>query len=165
MLVIGIGGLIFFLGLGLRIAEDTGRFPMPFVGLIVMAIGGFIMGLSAVKRNPKSQLDQAFDWKVQTRLSEYREWANARTFLGCRLLQYGLFDLIGARDVPIPRVEQQIQELLCKGLQVDWAGHQGRLYLRVWDVGCPEPDWKKVLAEQPLVDAQAIQAAPNPRGL
>jgi hypothetical protein len=82
------------------------------------------------------------------RLSEYRRWAPQQHFDGCRLVQYASIDLVGTLDVPVAGIESQIEGLLAEGFHVDWAIHQGRLYLRVWEQPGPCPDWGHVFAER-----------------
>ena len=41
-------------------------------------------------------------------------------------------------------VEARIEGLVCEGFYVDWAEHESRLFLRVWEFGGPEPDWPSV---------------------
>src|SRR5262245_24384825 len=157
-LLTGCGAVVFLLGAGLFLGNITGLFPtLPFAGYLVMTIGGLLLGAGAITERAESQLDRAFRVKVETKLSHYREWSHARAFTGGRLLQYRGLDLVGARDVALPEVESQVEGLLYQGFHVDWAEHQGRLYLRVWEFAGPEPAWPSVLAEQPLTDTGAIQ--------
>lgn len=59
----------------------------------------------------------------------------------------------GRRAFSAPaEVEPSVEGLVCEGFNVDWVEHCGRLYIRVWEFGGPEPAWGKVLAEQPLAD-------------
>lgn len=101
-------------------------------------------------------MDEAFRAKLQAKLNDYRDWSRGQTFSDCRLVQYCGARLAGAFHVPIAEVEQRIEELVCEAFYVDWAEHNGRLILRVWEFGGPEPQWPKVLAEQPFADIDAI---------
>jgi hypothetical protein len=157
-IVSGCGGLVFVLGVGLFLGNVTGLFPtFPFAGFLVMTLGGALLGAGAATRGPESPLERAFRTKVQTKLDEYRDWSDGRALSGCRLLRYRWLRLVAAQDVPLAQVERQVEALLYQGLRVDWAEDQGRLYLRAWDPGGPEPAWAKVFAEQPLADPEAIR--------
>jgi hypothetical protein len=45
---------------------------------------------------------------------------------------------------------------MCEGFYVDWAAHERRIFLRVWEFGGPEPEWSTVFAERPLADIDAV---------
>jgi hypothetical protein len=96
-------------------------------------------------------MTEEFRVKLQAKITDYREWSGGQTFSGCRLVHYTGADLL-ALDLSLDEVEARIEGLVCEGFYVDWAEHQGRLFLRVWEFGDPEPDWSKVFAEQPLAD-------------
>src|SRR5262249_39723162 len=118
----GCGTVVFLLGVGLFIGNITGLFPtFPFAGYIVMMVGGLLLGAGAVTASAESQLDRAFRVKVQTKLSDYREWLHGRAVTGGRLLQYRGLDLVGARDIPLAEVEHHVEGLLHQGFHVDWA--------------------------------------------
>lgn len=93
----------------------------------------------------------AFQTKLDNKLSAYRAWSAGRKLSHCRLVQYCGVDLVGALDVPLGAVETRITGLVCEGFYVDWTEHNGRLYLRVWEYDGPEPNWTNVFAEKPLV--------------
>jgi hypothetical protein len=97
-------------------------------------------------------MDESFQKKLQAKLDGYRDWSRDHTLLSCRLVQYCGVDLVGVIDVPLADVESQIKGLVCEGFYVDWTEREGRLVLRVWEFGGPEPEWAKVLAEQALAD-------------
>ncbi len=98
-------------------------------------------------------MTEAFRSKLQAKLADYRVWSARRKLTGCRLVHYCGIDLAGSQDLPLAEAEARISGLICEGFRVDWKEHEGRLFLRVWEFGGPEPDWPKVLAEQPLADA------------
>jgi hypothetical protein len=101
-------------------------------------------------------MDDAFRAKLELCIGNFRHWAQGREVSGCRLVQYVGVDLLGAIDIPLGKVESQIEGLVCEGIRVAWA-QQGRLmYLRAWDGDGPEPAWSKVFAEEPLADVEAI---------
>ncbi len=101
-------------------------------------------------------MTDAFHSRVLARLAAYRGWSAGRGLTGCRLVHYCGVELLGAQDLPPGEVEPRIEELVCEGFSVDWAEHQGRLFLRVWEFGGPEPTWPKVFAEQPLTDIDEL---------
>jgi hypothetical protein len=101
-------------------------------------------------------MEEAFRARLQAKLDGYQEWARGRTLSRCRLVQYSGVQLAGAHNVPIAEVESLIEQLVCEGFYVDWAEHEGQLVLKVWEFGGPEPEWSKVLDEQPLADIEAI---------
>jgi hypothetical protein len=143
------GGSVFLLGAVLFIGNVTGVFPtVPMAGYILMAIGGAIFGAGALQENTESQLDVAFHEQVETRLRDFRQWSTPRSFSGCRLAQFRQHDLVGVREIPLIEAGHHIEALMQQGFQVDWAEHQGQLYLRAWEVGGPEPEWAKAFGEQ-----------------
>lgn len=88
-----------------------------------------------------------FAERLQAKLMAYRTWAQKNCFLGCRLVHYtGI--TCGAIDVPLSEIEVQIEGCLAEGFHVDWATHDERLYLRIWEA--PEPDWEYVFQERPI---------------
>lgn len=101
-------------------------------------------------------MDDAFRSGLQTKLAGYDRWSCGRFFHGCRLIQYCGVEMVGAVDVPLAEVKSQIEGLVCEGFRVDWAEHKDKLYLRVWESDGPEPDWSKVVAEQPLADINEL---------
>lgn len=101
-------------------------------------------------------MNDDFHSKLESKLSAFREWSAGRKLSGCRLVHYCGVDLVGAQDVPPDEIESRLQGLVCEGFYVDWAEHNSRLYLRVWEFGGPEPDWAKVIAEQPLMDIDEL---------
>jgi len=147
----GCGALVFLIGTGLYVGNATGVFPtLPCAGYIVTTVGILLFGVGAAARSERSKQDRSFRLGVEALLAEYREWSSTQALTGGRLVQYRGLDLVGAHDVPLAEVEREMERLLYEGQYVDWAEHQGRLYLRVWGYGDPEPDWLKVFAEQPL---------------
>ena len=98
-----------------------------------------------------------FHAKLQAKLASYRDWYAGRELSGCRLVHYCGVDLIGAQNVPLADVVQRIEDLLREGFYVDWAEHQDRLFLRVWEFDGPEPDWPRVFAEQSLGDIDELR--------
>jgi hypothetical protein len=97
-----------------------------------------------------------FAAKLATKLSDYRHWALGRHFNSVRLVQYCGVEMVGARDIALSEVEQQISGCTCEGFGVEWAEQNQRLYLCVWepwDQPGTAPDWSKVFIESSdLVD-------------
>ena len=101
-------------------------------------------------------MDDQFRAKLDAKLNAYRAWFAGRAFRSCRLVHYCGIDLVGAKSLSIPEVESEIEGLVCEGFYVDWAEHEARLYVRVWEFGGPEPEWSKVVAEVPLADINEL---------
>lgn len=101
-------------------------------------------------------MDEAFRAKLRSKLADYRAWSSGRAFADCRLVHYCGVDLVGAQAVPMAEVEPRIEGLVCEGFYVEWAENGGRLFLRVWEFGGPEPAWSKVFAEEPLADTAEL---------
>ena len=96
-----------------------------------------------------------FAAKLATRLADYRAWAHGRRISSVRLVQYCGVEMIGARDIALAEVEQQISGCTCEGFSVEWAEQKERLYLCVWepwDTHGTAPDWSKVFSESDLID-------------
>lgn len=89
-----------------------------------------------------------FKEKLEAKLSAYREWQSRRSFSSARLVQYSGIEMIGAHDVGLSEVENQIEGAISEGFRVEWSEHQGRLYLCVWE-GPPHspPPWDCVFHE------------------
>lgn len=88
--------------------------------------------------------------KIEESLAAYRAWSIGQPFHSCRLVQYCGPEMIGAIDVPLPEIKAQIRGLLAEGFYVDWTCHIGRLYLRVWEFGGGEPEWRFVYDESDI---------------
>jgi hypothetical protein len=101
-------------------------------------------------------MNDAVRSKLQSQLAAFRDWSAGYELSACRLVRYCGVDLLGALDIPPNEIESRIEGLICEGFYVDWAEHRGRLYLRVWEYGGPEPDWAKVFSEQPLADIDEL---------
>ena len=101
-------------------------------------------------------MDEQFRAKLNAKLAEYRGWSAGRNLSSCRLVQYCFGDLLGAISLSMDEVEPEIEGLVCEGFYVDWAEHEGRLYLRAWEYGGAEPEWPKVFAEVPLADVDDL---------
>ena len=97
-------------------------------------------------------MDDAFRARLQSKLADYRAWSLGRKSTECRLVQYCGVELVGAQSVPMAEVAARIEALVCEGFYADWAEHDGRLYLRIWEFDGPEPAWPKVFAEEPLAN-------------
>lgn len=101
-------------------------------------------------------MDEQFRAKLDAKLAAYRGWSSGRAFPSCRLVHYCGVDLVGSKSLALSEVESEIEGLVCEGFYVDWADHETRLYLRVWELGGPEPEWSKVFAEVPLADVDEL---------
>jgi hypothetical protein len=93
-----------------------------------------------------------FRARLDAKLDTYREWFAKRKISNCRLVQFCGVEMIGALDIPLSEIQDRIEGLLCEGFYVDWAEDRGRLYLRVWEYGGPEPDWPNVFREESLTN-------------
>lgn len=102
------------------------------------------------------KVDAHFRTNLKKKLADYREWSRSRKYSSCRLVHYCGGDLVGSRDVPEVEVEAQIEGLVSEGFYVDWAENDGRLYLRVWEFGGPEPNSPNVFAVQPLASTEGL---------
>jgi hypothetical protein len=110
-------------------------------------------------------MDDTVRRRIQEKLNDYIAWSRGRTFSDCRVVQYSGADVVGTMDLPMRKVESCIERTLGEGLRVDWAEHRGRLILKVWEFGSPEPDWPSVFDERPLADADpALRASPAANG-
>jgi hypothetical protein len=147
---IGCAGLVFLFGVALFIGNKTGLFPtIPYAGYLVMGFGALLIGAAAAdKSRSETQLERAFRLNIRSKLRDYREWSKARKLTGCRLVRYSGPDLVETRDILLAQVERQLESFQWRGFQVDWAEHEGRLYLRAWEVGGPEPDWAEVVSSK-----------------
>jgi hypothetical protein len=97
-----------------------------------------------------------FSAKVSMKLQAFQAYAEGHAFTSCRLVHYIGVDRPNAVDLPLDEVEKQIAGCLAEGFVVDWSHTEGRLYLCVQEPGCPIPPWDKVMAEQALVDVDAL---------
>jgi hypothetical protein len=91
--------------------------------------------------------------KIEEKLAAYRTWRTGQQFQTCRLVQYCGSEMIGAIDVSRSEIEAQIQGLLAEGFYADWICHDAKLYLREWEFGGAEPEWRFVYAETDLPSA------------
>jgi hypothetical protein len=141
-LAIGFACLLLLLGLLL-----SSLLSIPFAGKLIAGLAVMLLVAVFAKRSrTESQLERAFRLNFQAELEDYREWSKGHAFTTCRLLQFEGLNLEEARDIPLARVERELEQFQWRGFNVDWAEHQGRLYLGAWQVGGPEPDWTKVFA-------------------
>lgn len=92
---------------------------------------------------------------LDARMSDYRKWLRNQRPSGCRWVHYTGVEMTGACDVPLDEVEARLTNAMREGFHAGWAEHQGRIYVRIWE-GDAEPPWKKVFAEESLVDVSEI---------
>lgn len=97
-----------------------------------------------------------FSAKLSQKLQAFRQFVAEEPFTTCRLVRYVGVDKPNSIGVPTQEVEQQISGCLAEGFLVDWHVTEGRLYLCIQEPGCPIPPWKKVIAEEALVDVDAL---------
>ena len=95
-----------------------------------------------------------FQTKLDDKIKEFRFWVDGRSVAVARLVQYSGIEFLGAIDVAPKELEEQIVGLQCEGFYVDWAEHNERIYLRVWEYPGPEPNWELVFEEKDLMDVQ-----------
>lgn len=97
-----------------------------------------------------------FEKKLNQKLAKYDKWASKNSFSQCRLVQFCGVEFVGAIDVELDQIVNQITGLLCEGFYVDWGIHNNSMYLRVYESGGPEPTWDQTIKEEPLADIAAI---------
>jgi hypothetical protein len=95
-------------------------------------------------------MNEEFRRKLEAKLTAFRDWSRHKRLTSVRLVQYCGVEMVGAIDLAADEVVRQIEGLVCEGFYVDWSELEGRLYLRVWEYGGPEPSWLKVYDEGPL---------------
>ena len=94
--------------------------------------------------------------KIDAKLAAFHEWSSSHSFTSCRLVQYCGVERVGASDLLPAEVGHQIEGCLSEGFYVDWNESCGRLYLRIWEFGGPEPSWPSVFAEDHLANIDEI---------
>lgn len=94
--------------------------------------------------------------KREQMLRAYRDAAGARHPARCRLVQYTGAGMPNARDVHPGQVEHEMAFALAEGLLVAWRFEGPVLYLCTQEPGCPIPPWSKAIAEEALVDVDAL---------
>jgi hypothetical protein len=97
-------------------------------------------------------MNSEFQVKLDAKLKEYRAWAHGRAVAVGRLVQYSGIEFVGAIDVAPEELERQICGLVCEGFHVDWAEHNDRTYLRVWEHPGPKQSWDLAFDEKDLMD-------------
>ena len=86
--------------------------------------------------------------RIQDTLDRFRDWVGGRwPKPKCRVVQYWDPDVPTAFDVKLGEIDAQIEGLVGEGFRVDWAEHDGKIYLLVWQNPNPKPDWPQVFAE------------------
>lgn len=90
------------------------------------------------------------------RLNAYRRFASEMPFAACRLVHYAGNNKPTAADVLPHEVEREILGCLAEGFYVDWHCVHEKLYVCVQEPDCPIPPWESVIAEEALVDVDAI---------
>lgn len=100
-------------------------------------------------------MNDAFRAMLDAMLADYGAWSKERSISGCRWVQYTGVEMTGAMGLPLDEVASGLENAVCEGFRVDWAEHEGRLYVRVWE-GEDEPAWDKVFAEESLADVSEI---------
>ncbi len=85
--------------------------------------------------------------RIQQSLDRYRRWVRHRKLKKGRLVQYWDPDTPTASDVPLAEVEREIEGLIGDGFRVDWAEHDAKVYLLVYESRNLKPDWPQVFDE------------------
>ena len=93
---------------------------------------------------------------MATKLADFGNRSESNTFESSHLVQYSVVDFVGAIDVELDQIENQITGLLCEGFYDDWNLFNNVIYLRVYERGGPEPTWEQTIKEEPLADIAAI---------
>lgn len=69
------------------------------------------------------------------------------------MVQYCGPEMIGSLSLEEKEIESRIKALICEGFYVEWnTKEDASCFLRVWEFGGPEPDWKKVFEEVDLIE-------------
>lgn len=97
-----------------------------------------------------------FSIRSNERINAYRRFASEATFVACRLVHYAGNNEPNSVDVSPNEVESEILDCLAEGFYVDWLCVHEKLYVCVQEPDCPIPPWEKVIAEEALVDVDAI---------
>ena len=100
-----------------------------------------------------------FAEKLDSALAAYHSFSSGRQITSCRLVHYVGVDSPNAIDVATGDIEEQISGCLAEGFLVGWFAEGDRVYLWVQEPGCPVPPSAKVVAEEALVDADALLRA------
>ena len=91
-----------------------------------------------------------FSAKLESKIEAFRAWIGERIFRKVRLVQYCGREMVGARDIDPSVVETQIKGGIMEGFGVEWAEHENRLFLCIWEPWNPPgspPPWANVFAE------------------
>lgn len=149
LLQFGCVSIVLLFGIALTFAAFARVVPLnPKFGILVIFLGFALLGaVLADGSRRETQLERAFRLNVESKIKKYREWSNCFSFTEGQARVYVGPELTEIRDIPIAEIEHQIDSYQWRGFNVDWTEHKGRLYLRVWQVGGPEPAWDKVFRE------------------
>lgn len=111
-----------------------------------------MIGMTFNIKNPTPE----FLTKLERKLAEYRNTVGAHVPERCRLVQYvGAGEPYGL-NINSDEIEHEISFQLAEGLVVDWLFENPVLYICTQEPGGPIPPWKKVKAEEALIDVDAL---------
>lgn len=102
------------------------------------------------------------DSKRQQAVAAFRSSASSAP--SCRLVHYAGVDKPNGKDVEASEVEAEIAGCLAEGFYVDCLYESGWLFILVQEPGCPIPTWEQVIAEEAMVDVDALLEAARLRG-
>lgn len=97
-----------------------------------------------------------FAEKLREKLEEFERFADGKSIASCRLVHYAGANKPNAIDVSPQEITKQISGCLAEGFYVDWFHTDSCVHLLVQEPGCPIPTWEKVIAEEALVDVDAL---------
>ncbi|WPH17062.1 hypothetical protein [Variovorax paradoxus] len=102
------------------------------------------------------------DGKYQQAVAAFR--SSVSSARSCRLVHYVGVGKPNGKDVEASEVETEIAGCLAEGFYVDCFYESGRLFILVQEPGCPIPTWEQVIAEEAMVDVDALLEAARLRG-
>jgi len=103
------------------------------------------------------------DNKRQHAVASFKSSASSAP--SCRLVHYVGAGKPNGKDVEASEVDAEIAGCLAEGFYVDCLYESGRLFILVQEPGCPIPTWEQVVAEEAMVDVDALLELARLRGV
>ena len=97
-----------------------------------------------------------FAEKLDTALTAYRAFAAGQQATSCRLVHYVGAGKPSAIDIAVTEIEGRIFGCITEGFSVGWFAEGVVTYLWVQEPDCPKPSHANVVAEEALVDVDAL---------